>query len=128
MSNISQNLIERGFDPFLVGLIAGCCVMALLFFLRKFFKLSVGLTTERTLGESPLLRTGTSFSTSRRVTFNMHVNGNDYSLSDTQAAAVLSEIKAGNRQAAVDLIQRDFSVSPDVAKRIVEAIAGAHIN
>lgn len=127
MSSLSEYLHSAGLDPFLVGLIAGALLTIFVASAFKRARAKTNIFAADPLTAGPSRPSPLSFSTRKSIHFRINLNGAEHSLSDDQTSAVIGAIKSGDRDRAVSLVQSDLGVSPDVAGKIVDALAKAHL-
>lgn len=127
MSSLSKYLDSLGLDPFLIGLIAGALLTIFVASAFKRARAKTNIFAADPLAPAPPQPSPLSFSTRKSIHFRINLNGSEHSLSDDQTSSVIGAIQSGDRDRAVSLVQSDLKVSPDVAGKIVDALARAHL-
>ena len=127
MTSVSQYLSSLGLDPFFIGLIVGALAVVLFIAAKKAAQQSA-----KASGADPFTAPQPSaapkpFALTKTVHFRFRLNGQDHSLTDAQTSSVLAAIRSGDQDQAMAIVQNGLSVTPDVAKTIVEALKTSHL-
>ncbi|HVT73945.1 MAG TPA: hypothetical protein VHD61_12485 [Lacunisphaera sp.] len=127
MSSPSQYLNSLGLDPLLLGLVAGSLLTLFVQFIVRSGKMKTNGFAADPFAAAPARPSPLSVSTKKSIHFRINLNGAEHSLTDEQTSAVIGAIKSGDREAAIGSVQSGLGVSPEVAGKIVDALAKAHL-